>query len=142
MFISLQSPSQRYVSICMTLTASLISQLCLCSPRLSQHSHLCLTPEVSPVFLIVQVSAKARWALYPTFQKWGVLAVVQNCHHFHESTHITLGGGEGQWLAYVLKKTLLWCITFSYGVIKNQHFQSTLLGEKGLKKIVLCVRFW
>ena len=33
-------------------------------------------------------------------------------------------------------------VAFSYGVIKNRHFQSTLLGGRGSQKRVLCVRFW
>ena len=45
-------------------------------------------------------------------------------------------------VAVRLKKCLLWCIAFSYEVVKNQHFQSTLgRAGGGHKKEYSCVRF-
>ena len=51
-------------------------------------------------------------------------------------------GGRGSMATVCFLKCWLWCIGFSYGVVKNQHFQSAILGGRESHKKVLCVRFW
>ena len=66
--------------------------------------------------------------------------VVQNCHHFYKSTQSTLGEGVNG--CRTLFKMLIMMHCISYEFVKNQHFQSTLLGvSDGVTKKVLCVRF-
>ena len=71
-----------------------------------------------------------------------VLGVIQNCHHFHKNTQSTLGGGGGEGIngRRTLFKNIDYYVAFSYGIVKNQHFQSTLLGgrEGVTKKSTLC----
>ena len=52
-------------------------------------------------------------------------------------------GGRRSMAAVRFLKCWLWCTAFSYWVVKNQKFLSTLLGAReGVTKNVLCVRFW
>ena len=64
--------------------------------------------------------------------------VVQNCLHFHKRAQTQYAGAGGQWPPYAFIYIFYYDALhfhYMYGVIKNQHFQSTMLrGREGVTK--------
>ena len=62
-----------------------------------------------------------------------LLGVIQNCHHFHESTQSTLGGG-GQGLPTLFKMLIMMHCIFIRGSSKSAFSKYFFLGREGFTK--------
>ena len=70
------------------------------------------------------------------------LGVVQNFHHFHESTQITLGGGGRVNGHFAFLNVDYGALHMHTGSLKINIFKVLFWeGGRGLQKRVLCVRF-